>query len=239
MNMTANEDSAPRKIKTVKEFDPDDQPREKAEKHGCQTLGIPDLWAIILRTGTPGNPVTQLCRDLMNENGGKLHNLERRTRPELRKIKGIGLTKSIQIEAVMELMRRYAAEDPLAEKPIEASADIYRRMRPRIGNLAHEEIWMLLLNRRNVVTREIRLTSGSAVASVFDLKKAMKNAILENAEGVILCHNHPSGATRPSPQDDNITRKLTEACRFLEIKMLDHVIVTSGGYYSYADNGRL
>ncbi len=237
--MAGHNDSTSPKIKTVKDFDPDDQPREKAEKHGCQVLGIPDLWAIVLRTGTPGNPITQLCRDLMNENGGKLHNLERRTRAELRKMKGIGLTKSIQIEAVLELMRRYAGEEPIADKPISASVDIYNRMRMKIGNLDHEEIWMLLLNRRNVVIRELRLTSGSATASIFDLKKAIKHAILENAEGVILCHNHPSGATRPSVQDDNITRKLTEACRFMDIRMLDHVILTSGSFFSYADNGKL
>lgn len=229
----------PQKTKTVKDFDPDDQPREKAEKHGCQVLGIPDLWAIILRTGTPGNPVTKLCRDLMNDNGGRLHNLERRTRAEIRKVKGIGLTKSIQIEAVMELMRRYAAEEPLAEQPIKSSESIYQRMRFRIGNLDHEEIWMLVLNRRNQVTREIRLTSGSSVATVFDLKNAVKHALLENAESVILCHNHPSGATTPSPQDDNITKKLAEACRFMDIKMLDHVIVTATGFYSYCDNGKL
>lgn len=99
--------------RTVKDLSPDDQPREKAMKYGCGVLSVPDLWAIILRTGTPGNPITDLCRELMQKNDGRLHRLERRTRKELSALKGIGQTKSIQIEAVMELIRRYVAEEPV------------------------------------------------------------------------------------------------------------------------------
>lgn len=226
-------------IRTVKDFDPDDQPREKAEKFGCGALSVPDLWAIILRTGLPGKPITELCRDLMRENNGKLHNLERRTRKELRNIKGIGLTKSIQIEAVMELMRRYAAEEPLLEESITSSEMIYKRMRHKTGNLDHEEIWILLLNRRNQVTKEICLSSGTSTASLFDVRTAIKHALLENAEGIILTHNHPSGGTTPSESDNKITRELKQACDFMKIRMLDHVIVAANGFYSYHDNSRL
>lgn len=225
--------------RTVKDLDPDDQPREKAEKYGCSTLSVPDLWAIILRTGLPGKPITELCRDLMRENGGKLHQLERRTRKELRNIKGIGLTKSIQIEAVMELMRRYSAEEPIHEQQISSSEMIYQRMRYKIGNLDHEEVWILLLNRRNQVIREVCLSTGTSTASLFDVKAAIKHAILENAEGVILTHNHPSGGTVPSESDNKITRELKQACDYMRIKMLDHLIVTANGYYSYHDNSRL
>lgn len=227
------------KTRTVKDLDPDDQPREKAEKYGCGVLSVPDLWALILRTGTPGNPITQLCRDLMRDNGGKLHNLERRTRQELLKIKGIGLTKSIQIEAVMELMRRYSAEEPLMEEPISSSESIFKRLKNRIGNLPHEEIWLLMLNRRNMVIREACLSTGSATATVFDVKSAIKLAILENAEGVILAHNHPSGSTIPSGPDDKITRELKKACEYMGIRMLDHIIVTANSFFSYHDDNRL
>ena len=224
--------------RTVKEFDPDDQPREKAEKHGCGVLSVPDLWAIILRIGTPGMPITELCREMMRQNGGKLHQLERRSRKELRTIKGIGRTKSVQIEAVMELMRRYAAEEPIQEKPITGSEQIFSRMKYVIGNLPHEEIWLLLLNRRNVVYREICLSRGTSTASLFDVRTAIKHAIMENAEGVILVHNHPSGGTRPSDADDRITRELKEACGYMRLRLLDHVIVTADAYYSYHDSGR-
>ena len=225
--------------KTVKELDMDDQPREKAEKLGCAALSTADLWALILRTGLPGKPITDLCRDLMRENDGRLHNLERRDRREILQIKGIGKTKAIQIEAVLEIVRRYCNEE-LSERPvISCSRDIDKLMRHRIANLGHEEIWVILLNRKNAVTGIRRMTSGSATASVFDVKAVMKNAILENAEGIVLCHNHPSGNLRPSPQDDDITRICREACEILQLRMLDHLILGPQGYYSYLDKSRL
>lgn len=228
-----------RSIKTVKEMDTDDQPREKAEKYGVGVLSIPELWAIILRTGTPGNPITELCRELMRNNEGKLHNLERRTRKEIRDIKGIGTTKSIQIEAVMELIKRYCNEEIPNDEIIRQSSQIYSRMRHKIGNLDHEELWLLILNRRNQVVKEIFLTKGTGTASLFDVKTAIKHAILENAESTIMCHNHPSGATHPSPADDKITKDFQEACKYMSIKLLDHVIVTANGFYSYRDAMKL
>lgn len=228
-----------RPVRTVKEMDEDQQPREKAEKFGVGVLSIPELWAILLRTGTPGYPITELCRDLMRNNDGKLHKLERRTKQELCELRGIGSTKAIQILAAMELIRKYCQEDISDDDPIRSSSQIYERMRYNIGNLPHEEIWLLILNRNNRITKEIKLTSGTSTASVFDTKGAMKRALLENAEGVILCHNHPSGTLKPSPQDDRITKDFLEACKFLGIRFLDHVIVTAKGFYSYNDSSRL
>ena len=231
-------ETATSRPRTVKEFDPDDQPRERAEKHGCGVLSVPDLLAIILRTGVPGMPITEMCRQIMRDNGGRLHRLERRTRQELRTVKGIGLTKSIQIEAIMELMRRYVEEEPDQELPITSSAQIFSRMQRKIGNLSHEEIWLLLLSRANKVIKEVCLTRGTATASLFDVRQAIKHAIIENAEGVVLVHNHPSGTLRPSDADDRITREFKEACGFMKLRLLDHVIVTADGYYSYHDSDR-
>lgn len=224
---------------TVKDFDPEDQPREKAQKHGCGVLTVPELLAIILRTGTTGNPITELCRNLMKENQGRLHRLERRTRKELLATKGIGLTKCIQIEAIMELMKRYAEEAPLREESINNADKIFHRMRYKIGNLEHEEVWILLVNRRNQVIKEVKLSSGTAIASLFDVKTAIKHALLEDADGVILSHNHPSGGVTPSIQDDQITKELKDACKFMKLRMLDHVIVTDTSYFSYHEEGRL
>lgn len=225
--------------KTVKDLDRDDQPREKAEKYGCGVLSTADLWALILRTGLPGKPITELCRDLMRENNGRLHDLERRDRLEILKIKGIGKTKAIQIEAVLEIVRRYCNEE-LSERPIiSCSTDIDRLMRHRIANLGHEEIWAIFLNRRNMVIGMRRITSGTSTESVFDVKAVIKNALLENADGLILCHNHPGGTLMPSPQDDNITRICREACKTLQLRMLDHLILSAKGYYSYLDKSRL
>ncbi|MDE5887612.1 MAG: DNA repair protein RadC [Muribaculaceae bacterium] len=225
--------------RTVKELDPDQQPREKAEKYGCGVLSVPELWALVLRTGLTGVPITELCRNLMKENDNSLHRLERRTRQELRGIKGIGPTKSVQVEAVMELIKRYCEEDIPLDTPITGSNHIFNRMKLKIGNLDHEEVWVLLLNRRNQVVKEICLTVGTSVASLFDVKKVIKYALLENAEGVILCHNHPSGGIEPSPQDRQITKELKNACDLMKLRMLDHLIVTSTRFFSFHDNGIL
>lgn len=226
-------------IRTVKELDEDQQPREKAEKYGIGSLSVPELWAIILRTGTPGYPITELCRDLMRNNDGSLHKLERRTKQELCDLRGIGSMKAVQILAVMELIKKYFQEDIPDDEPIRSSVQIYERMRFKIGNIDHEEIWMLLLNRQNKVVKEIKLTSGTGTSSVFDLKNAIKLALLENSEGIILCHNHPSGTLKPSLQDDKLTQELNQACKFMNLRLLDHVIITVKGYYSYNDSSRL
>lgn len=236
---TPNDSSSSRTILTVKEMDADQQPREKAEKYGIESLSIPELWAIILRTGTPGYPITELCRDMMRMNNGSLHKLERRTRAELMDLRGIGITKCIQVEAVLRLIQLYCMEQINDDEPIRHSTQIFERMRPKIGNLDHEEIWLLLLNRRNQIVKELKLTTGTSTASLFDLKTAIKYAILENADAIILSHNHPSGNIKPSVQDDKLTQELDEACKYMKIRLLDHMIITASGFYSYRDNARL
>lgn len=226
-------------VTTVKEMSADEQPRERAIKYGVGTLSVPELWAILLRTGSVGYPITQLCKDMMKNCDDKLHNLERWSLPELCDIPGIGETKAIQVLAVMELIKRYCREEIPVKDSIRSSVQIYELMKLNIGNLDHEEIWMLLLNRQNIVTKMIRHTSGTSTSSVFDVKKAVRSAILGKADGVILCHNHPSGTLKPSPQDDSLTRNFKEACKYMEIRLLDHVIVTANGFYSYNDSSRL
>lgn len=223
----------------IKDMDKDDTPREKAEKYGCSVLSVPDLWALILRTGTVGMPITQLCRDLMRSNDNHLTTLERRTRQELLEIKGLGKLKVIQIEAVMELIRRYNSEG-LADNPcIQSSKDVFNLMHPVIGNLPHEEIWALMLNRRNQVIKRYQASKGGISASVFDIKLIIKHAILENASSLILCHNHPSGNTTPSTEDNFITERCKQACDAMEIKMFDHIIVSAESYYSYNDHDNI
>ncbi len=229
--------------KTIKQMAEEERPRERAMLYGIESLTTAELLAVILRTGQQGMPVTDLCRQLLEDNDNSLLKLERRTRKELMLTKGIGAAKALQIEAMMEIMRRHLREaTDAATKVIDqisSSKMIYERMRCRIANLSHEEIWIILLNRRNQVIKEFRATSGGQSASVFDVKMIMKRALLEEACGLIMCHNHPSGNLKPSPQDDNITRILQNAGKALDINVLDHVIVTVGGYYSYNDEGRM
>lgn len=235
--------SADSSVRTIKQMEQDERPRERAVNHGIGSLTTAELLALILRTGQPGLPITDLCRQLMKDNDNSLLRLERRSRNELTLTKGIGEAKALQIEAMMEVMRRYQQE--LIDKAtrrfdrIQTAKCIHERMRCRIANLDHEEVWIILLNRRNEVIKEFRLTSGSSVASVFDTKMILKRALLEDAQGVVMCHNHPSGTLRPSPQDDDITRKLSAACKTMDLRLLDHVIITTGGFYSYCEEGRL
>lgn len=230
-------------VLTVKNMAKDERPRERAIAHGISSLTTAELLAVILRTGQQGLPVTQLCRQLMDDNNNSLLRLERRSRSELMLTPGIGAAKALQIEAMMEIMRRYqheAIENASAKVTIiKSSSSIYERMRYKIANLDHEEVWIILLNRRNQPVNEIRTTSGGSASSVFDTKMIMKRALLENADALVMCHNHPSGNTNPSIQDDSITRKLSDACKAMDIRMIDHVIVTINGFYSYADHGRL
>lgn len=225
----------------IKDMDSDDTPRERAEKYGVGVLAVADLWALILRTGIVGKPITELCRDMMRDNDGKLTRLERRSRAELLNIKGMGRLKALQVEAVMELIRRYNSEEPAPNPRVASSGDIFRIMRPRIGNLPHEEIWALLLNRRHECVKCMQISKGGMSSTVFDVRLLLREALLENATSVAICHNHPSGTREPSVQDDQLTRRCKEACAQLDIRLIDHIIVTNHNttYYSYCDEGRL
>ncbi|MBD5371033.1 MAG: DNA repair protein RadC [Bacteroides sp.] len=227
--------------RTLQHYAPEELPREKAVRHGCRVLTSAELLALILRVGTQGHSIMDLTRDLMAANNNSLHQLMRRTREEILTVPGIGMTKAIQIEAVMALVGRYMEEEKSETRPraIRQSSDIFEEMRFLNANSPQEQIWLLTLNRANRIIARHHLTTGSAVASVFDLKRALKMALLDEASSVILCHNHPSGNLRPSPQDDQITRALAQACSTMELRVLDHIIVTADGYYSYADQGRL
>lgn len=215
-------------------------PMEKAEKYGIKSLSPSELLAIILRTGQPGCPITMMTAELMRRNEGKLKVLERRSRDELMSIPGIGRVKAFQIEAVLEIMRRYNMEKLGDRVVIRSSSDIFQFMQPEAGPLNVEKIWILLLNRSNSIIERREVSVGGTAATVFDLKTILRQVIVTpGVEAVIMVHNHPSGNLRPSPQDDNITRLLSDGCNYLGIKMLDHVIVTQDGYYSYSDENRL
>ncbi len=217
----------------------DERPREKAVRFGMSALTTAELLSILLRTGMVGVPITTIMKELMYAHDNRLHNLGRTLGKQLCKFKGIGEVKAQQIEALFELIKRYNEEESANNIIIRCSDDIYNLMRPSISNLDHEEIWMIMLNRRNEAFERLRITSGTSTQSVFDVKMILKRALLANAEGIILCHNHPSGNTAPSSADDNITRKLYLAAQTVGLTMLDHVIVCTHDFYSYRDQGKI
>lgn len=215
-------------------------PMEKAEKYGIKALVPSELLAIILRTGQPNFPVTELTADLMRRNENKLKVLERRSREELMELPGIGRVKAFQIEAVLEIMRRYNLEKLGDRVTIRNATDIFNYMQPLAAPLNVENIWILLLNRANAIIDCRAVSQGGTSATVFDLKTILRKVLLTpGVEAVIMVHNHPSGSLRPSPQDDTITRQLKQGCEYLGLRMLDHVIVSQDSFYSYSDEGRL
>ena len=224
---------------TVKDMHEDDQPREKAMKYGIGSLANSELLALVLGIGKPGMPITQITRAIMEANDHKLLNLERRSFEELLDYPAIGPAKALQIMSVMELVRRYSRERIGERVVISSPQTIFEYMRPINGNLPHEEIWVLTLNRANQVVGKFCASSGGATATVFDLKKIIRKALSSGAEGIVLCHNHPSGNLIPSGPDDAITYKLRDACKLMDLRFLDHLIITSDGFYSYHDRGRL
>lgn len=217
----------------------EEKPRERALKYGIGSLSTIELFALLLRVGVKNYSVMQMCRDLLADNGNSLLCLERRTLPELIQTKGFGEAKALQVAAVMEIVRRYSHER-LGKKIIVNSPDIlYDLMRPDIGNLPHEEIWVIMLKRNNEVISRKCVSKGGSTASIFDLKRILREALLVGAEGLALAHNHPSGNLLPSPQDDKITRSFRDGCRAMDFSCVDHIIVTSGGFYSYRNQSNL
>lgn len=229
----------PVKPLTVKEFDAEDRPREKAAIYGIQSLNNAELLAIILRAGVPGHPITEIARELMKLNDNKFLNLQRMSDEQLKQIPGIGPVKILELRVIMEIMARYHNET-LGKRPlIKTSKDIYDVFRHVNANSPHEEMWALFLDHGNKVLGKSQVSVGSARATLFDCKKIIKEALLRNAEGVALCHNHPSGVLASSPQDQAITSAFAKACKTMELRFLDHVIVSTEGYYSFADEGKL
>ncbi|MDE7403333.1 MAG: DNA repair protein RadC [Muribaculaceae bacterium] len=235
--MSLSQQPAP--LPKVQEMSEDEQPREKARLKGIKALSTAELFAIVLRTGLPGYPVTTLCRDMMRMASDNLLLLQQKERAELTSIRGLGDTKALQVEAVMEIARRYSEADVPQRLKIMGPEDINTVMRTEIANLPHEEMWVILMNRQHQVIGKMRVSEGGYTATVFDCKKILRNAILARAEAVALAHNHPSGNLRPSPQDDSITRKFKEACATMEIHFVDHLIITSSGYYSYRNESAI
>lgn len=226
-------------VTRVKDWNPEMQPREKARLYGIASLTKSELLALVLRSGRKGYPVTRMCSDILSANNDSLMLLARRQFAELKRYHGVGPAMALQIQAVMELGKRMSLESIGTKPTMRNSADIYQFMRPTLGSIDHEEIHALYLNQRNQVMESRMITTGSATASLFDTKQMLRDALLAGAQGLVMCHNHPSGNLLPSPADDKITRNLIRGCNAIDMRLLDHVIVTADGFYSYADNGRL
>jgi DNA repair protein RadC len=220
----------------------DDKPREKALTQGIRALTPNELIAILLRTGIKGCSVMEVSRQILAMCDGNLARLARMTPGELtRMAPGIGPTKAITLIAAIELgVRCHGALAQPDDSPQITSSDVvHKLMCPKLERLNYEEFWMLTLDRRNHVTGMHCISQGGMTSTLVDCRLMFKRAIDAQAIGIVLVHNHPSGNTRPSMQDDELTKKINSGARLLDIRVLDHIIITPGGYYSYADECRL
>ena len=219
----------------------DDRPREKAKQFGFKQCSDRDLLALIIGSGSRGENVLDLCQRILDDHNGKYYNLARNSiRDLVRKYRGIGEVKAIEILAALELARRYQLERFDDDFQITTSKDAYDLLWAKMGALNHEEIWTIMLSRSKRVLGVERISTGGTSLAIADIKMVMKPAIEHLADSIILAHNHPSDSVRPSMQDNDLTKKVAAACRTMDMALIDHIIVCRGGrYYSYNDEGTL
>lgn len=215
----------------------DDRPREKFLLKGKSSLSDSELLAILIGSGSRNESAVQLCQRILAATNNNLNQLGKVSVNQLTNFKGIGEAKAITIAAALELGRRRRAEETQELKKITSSKMIFEIMQPIIGELPHEEFWILYLNNSNKVIHKAQLSKGGLTGTVVDIRLIFKIAFEYNAVSIILAHNHPSGKLLASESDIQITKKIKEASRYLEINVLDHVIITDNGYYSFNDNG--
>ena len=223
----------------IKEWALEDRPREKLLNKGIGSLSDAELIAILIGSGSKNETAVELAKKILNNVQNNLKELGKLNVEDLKKLKGIGEVKAITIIAALELGRRRKHEEVKNKKKLSGSRDVYEFFQPLLGDLPHEEFWILLLNRSNKVIDQHKISQGGISGTVIDVRMILKNAIEKLACSLILCHNHPSGNLQPSDSDMKITTRLKEAAQIMDIQVLDHLIVTDNAYFSFADEGIL
>lgn len=217
----------------------DDRPREKLLSIGRQNLSDAELLAIQIGFGTREETAIQLAQRVLNYYSNDLNQLAKSSVAELKKFKGIGEAKAINIASAFELGRRRNELERTDKPKITSSLDAFKLLNKKLSDLPHEEFWILLLNRANSVVKMECISQGGISGTVVDVRLILKPAIETLASGIILCHNHPSGQLKPSEQDVSLTKKIKESTRMMDINLLDHLIIGDQKYLSFADEGIL
>ena len=220
---------------SIKSWAEDDRPREKLVQKGKIALTDAELIAILIGSGSRSESAVSLTQRILASVDNNLNSLGKLSLTELQKFKGIGEAKAISIVAALELGRRRRLQEALELPKITSSRDVFNVMQPILGELSHEEFWILYLNNSNKILCKDQISKGGLTGTVVDVRLVFKKGIETNATAIILCHNHPSGKLQPSTADKQITKKLSAAGETLDIKVLDHLIVTENAYFSFAD----
>lgn len=234
---TDTEMASTAKSQGMKNLSESDRPREKLRLKGAAALTEAELLTILIQNGTRGKSAMELAQELIARSRHRLNDLARLSTKELMKTKGIGLAKAVIIQAAMELGRRRMAGEHLQTDTITGSASVAKYLQAMLMDLPHEVFAVLFLNRANRIRHFEIISSGGMTGTVADPRIILKKALEEDAVSIILCHNHPSGNLRPSRADEELTSKIRHAARYFDIQVLDHIIVSTEGYYSFADEG--
>jgi len=220
---------------SIKAWNEDDRPREKLMLKGRIALSDAELIAILIGSGSREESAVSLSQRIMASVDNNLSELGKASVSQLRKFKGIGEAKAITIVAALELGRRRRGQEALERKKITSSESAFELLQPIIGDLPHEEFWAIFLNNANKVLQTFQLSKGGITGTIVDVRLTLKTALQLGAVGMILAHNHPSGTLKPSQADKQLTKKLKLAGESLDIKVLDHLIITEKAYFSFAD----
>lgn len=224
---------------SIKNWNEDDRPREKLLLKGRIALSDAELIAILIGSGSRNESAVSLSQRILASVNNNLSELGRLSISDLTEFKGIGEAKAVSITAAMELGRRRRTGEALERKKITSSKSVFEYVQPIIGDLPHEEFWILYLNNSNKIIKSVQLSKGGITGTVVDIRLAFKEALQIGAVGIIMAHNHPSGTLKPSHADIQLTKKLKVAGESLDIKVLDHLIITEKAYFSFADENML
>ena len=224
---------------SINQWAEEDRPREKMMLHGVSALSNAELLAILIGSGNTEDSAVELMRKVLADYHNNLAELGKASIDELCRFKGIGPAKAITILAASELGKRRKEEGAEERRVIVSSKDVYECFYPLMCDLPTEECWVLLLNQASKVIDRVKISAGGLSSTAVDVRCILREALLKRASSMVLCHNHPSGSIRPSKEDDLLTRQLSQAGECMNIRLVDHVILTDGAFYSYADEGRI
>ncbi len=237
--MTFGEENIMAEKLNINQWAEEDRPREKMMLHGVSALSNAELLAILIGSGNTEDSAVELMRKVLNDYHNNLSELGKASIDELCRFKGIGPAKAITILAASELGKRRKEEGVEERRSILSSKDVYECLYPLMCDLPTEECWVLLLNQASKLIDKVKISAGGLSATAVDVRCILREALLKRASAIALCHNHPSGSIRPSREDDLLTKQVAQASECMNIRFIDHVILTDGAFYSYADEGRI
>ncbi len=224
---------------SIKNWAIDDRPREKLITNGAASLSNSELLAILINNGNKNKSAVELAREILKMGSDNLNELGKLSINDFKQIKGIGEAKSITIAAALELGRRRQASSSLEKTVVRTSRDIAQYLQATLKDYSYEVFAVVFLNRANKINHFEIISKGGITGTVADPRIILKKALEEDATSIVLCHNHPSGNLRPSRADEELTQKIKEAANYFDIKIIDHIIVSEDGFYSFADEGLL